>query len=327
MGAWFDTATDFWTLRAAARKAARGCGRSPGAVAFVAELESEVLQLQRELRSGTYTPGAFHTFPIRDPKPRVISAAPFRDRVVHHALCAALEPIFEGEADPDSFACRPGKGTRAAVWRVQEHARHWPWFAKLDVLHCFETADLAVLRGMLAARIDDAPLLAVLDRVLERGAGSPGVGLPIGNLTSQHLANFLLGAVDREARRLGVGGWVRYMDDMLLFGPNSATVRAQADAIAAFIGERLRQQEKPSARLLAPCRAGVPALGFRIWARRKRLDGARRRRVARRFRGLDRMVANGGWTESEAARRAVSVVGWAEQADTRGLRASFVSDT
>lgn len=146
MGALFDEVADFWTLRSAARKAALGCGtRSPAAARFLAELEGEVLALQRELRGGSYRPGALRTFPIREPKPRVISAAPFRDRVVHHAVCKIMEPRLEELADPDSFACRRGKGTLRALWRVQQHARRWPWFAKLDVLHCFETADLGVL--------------------------------------------------------------------------------------------------------------------------------------------------------------------------------------
>jgi hypothetical protein len=103
MGAFFDAATDFWALRAAALRASRGVSRSAGCAAFLCELEREILQLQRELREGRYEPGPFHTFPIRDPKPRVISAAPFRDRVVHHALCAAMEPVFEAEADFDIF--------------------------------------------------------------------------------------------------------------------------------------------------------------------------------------------------------------------------------
>lgn len=324
MGAFFDAATDFWALRAAAGRAARGVSRSEGCAAFLCELEREILQLQRELREGRYEPGPFHTFPIRDPKPRMISAAPFRDRVVHHALCAAMEPVFEAEADFDSYACRTGKGTLAALRRVQEHTRRWPWYAKLDVLHCFETANLSLLSAMLAARFDDLPLLAVLDRVLTRGANAPGVGLPIGNLTSQHLANLLLGEVDREARRLGVGGWVRYMDDLFLFGPDKATVKGRADALAGFVSTHMRQAEKPSARRLGPVSIGVPALGFRVWPQRTRFDGPRRARFLRSLRGLDRAVRIGGLTEGDAGRRATAIVAWAAQGDTLGLRRALL---
>lgn len=324
MGAFFDAATDFWALRAAAGRAARGVSRSEGCAAFLCELEREILQLQRELREGLYAPGPFHTFPIRDPKPRVISAAPFRDRVVHHALCAAMEPVFEAEADFDSYACRTGKGTLAALRRVQEHTRSWAWYAKLDVLHCFETANISLLRAMLADRFDDPPLLGVLDRVLTRGANAPGVGLPIGNLTSQHLANLLLGAVDREARRLGVGGWVRYMDDLFLFGPDKSSVKGQADALAGFVSTHMRQAEKPAARRLAPVSIGVPALGFRVWPQRTRLDGPRRARFLRSLRGLNRAVRMGGLTEGDACRRATAIVAWAAQGDTLGLRRALL---
>jgi RNA-directed DNA polymerase len=320
MGRRFDEVTAFFSLRRAARRAARGSRGSPGAAAFLCELEAEVLALQRELRAGAYEPGPFTTFPIREPKPRLISAAPFRDRVVHHAVCAVLEPELEREADPDSYACRRGRGTLAAVHRIQAHCRRWPWFAKLDVHHCFETVDLSVLRGLLIQRFPDPPLLDVLDRVLDRGAGPDGRGLPIGNLTSQHLANLLLGEVDREARRIGVGGWVRYMDDMLLFGPDRDAVTRWRDALAAFVVARLHQVDKPSARRLAPVHAGVPALGFRVWPRRIRLDGARRRRVLRRLRRQGRAVEAGLLSESEAARSAGAWIGWVGQADTLGLR-------
>ena len=324
MGALFDSATDFWTLRSSARLAARGCRGSTDAARLLADLEVEVLRLQRELRSGGYTPGPLRSFTIREPKCRSIAASPFRDRVVHHAICATLDPILEASADHDSFACRRGKGTLRAVRRVQDHTRRFDWFAKLDVLHCFETVDLDVLRGLLRERVPDGALLDVIDSILVAGAGSPGRGLPIGSLTSQHFANLLLGEVDREARRVGVGGWVRYMDDMFLFGADRESVTAQASAVATAIEGRLHQQEKLAARRLARTADGVPALGFRVWPRRIRLDGARRRRLLRRLRAMESALRRGGLAERDAARSAAASIAWAEQADTLGLRRSFV---
>jgi len=327
MGALFDTATDFWSLRAAARAAAKGCAGSVPAARFLADLETEVLCLQRELRGGTYRPGALHTFCIREPKARVISAAPFRDRVVHHAVCTALDAVFEEAADPDSFACRRGKGTLKAIRRIQEHTRQWPWFAKLDVLHCFETIDLDVLGEVLRERIPDSRLLALIGLFLVVGAEPRGRGLPIGSLMSQHFSNLLLGTVDREARRLGASAWVRYMDDMFLFGATRVGVKTQADALAVFISAELHQEEKVSARRLGRTSDGVPALGFRVWPQRVRFDSARRRRFLRRLRTLDRSVRDGHLVEAEAARRAVSMVAWAEQGDTLGLRRALVASS
>ncbi len=325
MSVTLDAASDFWALRAAARRAARGLGRRPPVAAFLAELDGECLRLQRELREGAYRPGPFAHFSIRDPKPRRISVAPFRDRVVHHALCAAMEPVFEALADPDSYACRVGKGTLAALRRTQAHARRWPWYAKLDVHHCFETADIGRLEARLAEVFPDEPLRAVVGTILQAGAGSAGRGLPIGNLTSQHFANFLLGALDRRARAEGCGGYVRYMDDILLFGASKEVVRAQAHAVAGEMRAALGQQEKVSARRLAPCATGVPCLGFRVWPRLIRFDGPRRARFVRRWAAVVAAgEAEGGWGEGPAVRRGDALVGWARQAGTLRLRRALL---
>ena len=314
---------DFWTLREAARRAARGTGKTRGTTAFLAELESGVLALQRELLAGTYAPRPLHRFRIRDPKPRWIAAAHFRDRVVHHALCAVLEPVFAHRADPDSYACRVGKGTHAAIRRIQAHVRRFSHFTKLDILHCFENFDLNGLHRDLAGDVRDAALVELIGVILEAGADAPGRGLPIGNLTSQHLANHRLGVLDRAARELGVRGYVRYMDDLFLFGDESGLLRAQAAGLVRVVEDELCQREKLSARRAGPVHAGVPALGFRVWPQCVRLDGARRRRFLRRMRHLDRSVGHGLVDESEAAVRAQSIVAWASHADTLGLRRSL----
>lgn len=319
----FHALTDLWWLRAAARRAARGLARRRSAAAFLCELDAECLHLQRELREGCYRPGPFHHFHIRDPKPRRIAVAPFRDRVVHHAVCAALEPVLEGLADPDSYACRKGKGTLAALRRTRSHARVNEWFAKVDVHHCFETMDVERLLARLDAVVADARTRALLARIVRAGVVG-GRGLPIGNLTSQHFANFALGALDACARGRGVAGYVRYMDDVLVFGSTRAEVRAHAHALASCMGEQLGQEEKLGARRMGPVHSGVPFLGYRVWPRIVRFDGARRRRFLGRVRGLARALASGALSEADAARRASSAVAWAAQADTLRLRRSLL---
>ena len=321
----FDDLTSLWSLRAAARRAARGLARRQAAASFLCELDMECLQLQRELRDGTYTPRPFRHFHIRDPKPRRISVAPFRDRVVHHALCAALEPTLEAVADPDSYACRKGRGTHAALARVKALVGERAWFAKVDVHHCFETMDVERLLGRLEAvarERHDAPTLALAARIVRAGAVD-GRGLPIGNLTSQHFANLALGTLDDVARARGVAGYVRYMDDILVFGDSRAEVRAHADALAQSMVEDLGQVEKIAARRLGPVHVGVPFLGYRVWPALVRLDGARRRRLLARLRGLNRAVQDDGMSETDAGRRAGAAVAWASHADTLALRQSL----
>ena len=324
-GRLFERVASFPSLCAAARRAARGKALSTDALRFLADLEPEVLQLERELLAGTYAPRPYHTFPICDPKPRNISAAAFRDRVVHHAVCAVLEPIIERDAIHDSYACRRGKGMHVAVRRVQSFTRRHAWFLALDVEHFFETADHAVLKARLRRKIKDPRLLDLIDRFIDHGCpGSPpGKGLPIGNLTSQHFANFYLGPFDRFAKsKLRVPGYVRFMDDVLLFGPDRATIRAWSAACAGFARDTLRLRLRKKAERRGPVHAGVPFLGLRIWPRLIRFDSARVRRVRRHLRALRRPESD----DERLERRAESVVAWTQVADAHRLRQSVLFD-
>lgn len=326
IGGLFDDATSFASLCEAAHRAAKGKRMNVEAAAFLLELESEVLALQRELRDDSYCPGSYRTFRVREPKPRLISAAPFRDRVVHHAVCAAIDPVFERYAIERSFACRRGKGTVAAVRFAQRLCGRFGWFLKLDVRKYFETIDHAVLRALLRRKLKDARLLDLLDRFIDAGGpGSPpGKGLPIGNLTSQHFANFYLGRLDHWIEQeLRAGAYCRYMDDVLLFARDrSALVQARA-AVGAFVSRELLLQVKTEKTVLGPVHTGVPFLGFRIWPRLVRLDARGVRRFRTRFRVLARLAEQGTVDESRCIRSGASLCGWAGQADTRGLRRSF----
>lgn len=322
-----DRVATFTSLRRAALRAARGHRESPGVAAFLADLEPEVLRLERELLAGTWTPRPHLTFRIREPKPRTISAAAFRDRVVHHAVCAELNPIFEVRADPDSYACRPGKGSHAAVLRAQAHSRLYPWFVKLDVRHFFETVPHERLLARLAPHLRDGRLREVVARILAVGASLPGVGLPIGNLTSQHFGNFYLGFLDQFARRsLRVPALVRYMDDVLWFGPDKETVRGWATTAEAWLTTALGLALKSEATIVAPVHVGVPYLGFRIWPRLVRLDRVRVRRLSRRLRTLATQRAAGVLDDDGAQRRAGSVLAWASHANSLQLRRKIVAD-
>jgi RNA-directed DNA polymerase len=320
-GHLFEGIAGFEGLCAAARRAGRGLTQRPAVAGFLVDLEPEVLALQRELLNGSYRPRPLASFAIADPKPRIIRAAAFRDRVVHHSLCTALELSFERFADLDSYACRPGKGNHAAVTRVQRLGRRHPWYARLDVARFFDSVDHSALMAQLLRRFKDRRALALAEVILSAGSCTPGRGLPIGNLTSQHFANFYLGHLDQHARqRLRPAGWVRYMDDVVLFGPDRDALKRQVRAVEAYLGAELRLALREDATAVAPVSAGIPFLGLRVWPLAVRLDGRTARRFRRRMRALERGYRRGDIDECARLRSAAGMIGWTEQADAHGLR-------
>src|SRR5262245_48434567 len=235
VGHLWDRLVRFANLLRAAEKACLGKRFRPDVARFHFDLERELWQLHDELTKKTYRPGPYRTFVIREPKLRQISAAPYRDRIVHHALTQVLEPIFERFFLPDSYACRPGKGTHAAVRRCQQFARRFRYVRKADVQKFFPSLDHQVLKGLLARKIKDPDVLWLAGRIIDHSnpqeevslwfpgdelftPGERRRGLPIGNQTSQFFANVFLDPLDHFVKdNLGAGGYVRYCDDFLVF--------------------------------------------------------------------------------------------------------------
>ena len=339
----FDHLTAWDNLLLAYRKASRGKRSHPNVAAFEYRLEDNLAWLQIELQGQQYAPEGYHRFFIHDPKHRLISAAPFHDRVVHHALCNLIEGRFERSFIEDSYANRLGKGTHRARARCQQFARRFPYVLQLDVRQFFPSIDHGILRGLLAQKIDDERVLWLVDTILDSGKDVlraqyeivyfPGDdllaalrprGLPIGNLTSQFLANVYLNPLDHFIKRgLGCKGYVRYVDDLLLFADDKERLWMWRAAVVGKLAE-LRLTVHPSAHP-RPVTEGIPFLGFHIFPDRMRLK--RRKGIAyrRRFRGLLRQYATGevGLDVVNA-----SVRGWVNYArfgNTVGLRKALLT--
>jgi RNA-directed DNA polymerase len=204
---WKIVAPD--NLYQAFRKAAKGKRSKAAVAAFEYELESNIFLLHDELVEHRYHPGAYTSFYIHDPKKRLISAAPFRDRVVHHALCSIIEPIFERKFIFDTYANRPGKGTHRALDRCTQYMRRFAYVLELDVRQFFPSIDHAIRENILSETIQDEDILDLCRLILESGRGvlsdeyamvyfegddllvaARSRGLPIGNLTSQFWASY-----------------------------------------------------------------------------------------------------------------------------------------
>ncbi len=323
----FERIVTFDNLLFAAQKAMRGKKNKQRVAHFLFHLETELFKLQDELQTGKWQPCDYRIFEIREPKPRRISATDFRDRVLHHAICNILEPIFDRRLIYDTWACRPGKGSHAAVKRAQFFARQYPYFLKCDIRHYFESIDHHILKHLLQKMIKDAPLLAVLTRIIDHPlpGSSPNKGLPIGNLTSQHFANLYLGELDHALKdRQSVKAYMRYMDDMLLFAHTKKQLHQRLQQLEGFIHQKLALQLKPSATLLAPVSEGIPFLGFRIFPKLIRLNRQSLRRFHRQLKIHEQAYYCGKMEVEKLAASVQSTMAHIRHANTRRLQQSLL---
>jgi RNA-directed DNA polymerase len=305
-------------LRLAYQKAARGKRGKGAAAGFEYNLADNLLSLQEELIAKTYRPGPYQSFYIHDPKRRLISSAPFRDRVVHHALCNVIEPIFERSFIYDSYANRVGKGTHRAIDRAQTFARRFRYVLQCDVEQFFPAVDHQILQALFVCKLDDPDALWLIDQILASGVGVlteeyqmryfPGDtfldalrprGLPIGNLTSQFWANCYLNPFDHfVGRELRCHGYVRYVDDVVLLADDKHLLWDWREAIIQRLA-RLRLTIHPGAHP-RPTNEGFPFLGFVVYPTHRRL---KRRKVVAYRRKLKQLVA--GWMASEETQKQV----------------------
>lgn len=310
VGNLWEGLTSFANLLAAAQGAAAGKRNRPDVAAFLMDLETELVQLRRELLDGSYQPGPYHTFRIRDPKPRTISAAPFRDRVVHHALTNILEPIFELRFSNQSFACRNGKGTHKALAVAREGARRFPYVLKLDVRKYFASIDHEILNAQLARVIKCKHTLALAARIIASSNPQEEVvhyfpgddlftpfnrkrGLPLGNQTSQFFANVYLNRLDRLIdEQLRPGLWARYVDDLVLFAESKQRLRQMLAAIEQELNST-RLAVHPGKSRIHRCADGVTFLGWRLYPDRARLVRGNVVRFGRRMKQLQREYSAG----------------------------------
>ncbi len=338
----YQTLTSWENLLLAYRKAAKGKRGGANVAAFEHHLEDNLIEIQSDLRDFSYHPRSYASFHIHEPKRRLISAAPFRDRVVHHALCNLIEPIFERSFIFDSYANRVGKGTHRALSRAQEFARRYPYVLQCDIRQFFPSIDHAILRAELARKIRDKNVFRLCDQILASGAGvlseeyemnwfrgddllaaTRPRGLPIGNLTSQFWANVYLNPFDHFVQReLGCSAYLRYVDDFLLFARDKETLGNWLAGIKSRM-TRLRLSIHPNAEP-RPVTEGITFLGFRIFPDKRRLKRQKGLYYQRKLRQFLAAYAAGELSLDDVN---VSIAGWVNHTrygNTVGLRKAIL---
>jgi retron-type reverse transcriptase len=303
----------FPSLLAAWRKAAHGKRRRGDVCAFEERLAENLVALEEALAGGTWRPGPYRCFErVENGKRRLIAAAPFRDRVVHHALVEQLEPTWERRFPGWLAANRVGRGTHFALRLAQDAARRCTWVLQLDVARFFPSIDHGVVMDLLEKDLHGSPLLELWRRVLDSGkdifpelarpALAPGDdllaltrprGLPIGNQTSQFLANVVLHEVDRAiSHRVKPEAACRYVDDLVLLDRDRGKLEEALPLLTETLAG-LRMRFQPDKTRLAATREGFTFVGYRILPWGTRLPRAFLSRAHRRLHEAQRACAKG----------------------------------
>lgn len=339
----FSDICSFDNLYRAYRRARKGKRGSEAAATFELRLEEHLFHLQRQLLQKSYRAGDYNSFYIHEPKRRLISAAPFCDRVVHHALCPVIEPLFERRFISDSYANRKGKGTHRALDCCTYFARRWQYVLQCDVRQFFPSIDHEILKRIVRRVIADRDVMWLVDRILESGIDVlseeydtiyfPGDdlfdacrprGLPIGNLTSQFWANCYLNELDQFVKRkLCCCTYIRYVDDFLLFSDDKEILWQWREAIIRFL-RTLRLTIHENRAHPRPVTEGIPFLGFLVFPAHRRL---KRRNAINYQRTLRRLMDRYAAGEIEYRKILDSIRGWVNHAsfgDTYGLRRSLL---
>jgi len=334
-GSLWEHVWSFEALHAAYRRARRQKRYHAEVLHFSANLEGELLQLQNELIWKTYRPSPYRLFYVHNPKTRQIMAPAFRDRVVHHALCAVLEPLADRRFIFDSYACRIGKGTHAALRRLQAFLRratahgHHAWVLKADVSRYFPSVPHQPLLARWRRIIADADVLWLVWEIL-RSVGAPNTmgemcGLPIGALTSQVSANVYLDPIDHAVKEVLREPWyLRYMDDMVIVGREKVALRACQRHLAELLASA-GLLLNPKTAILSTA-VGVPFVGYRIWATHARVLQPTLRRMRRRLRALREDAADGTCDLADVSRRVQSWVAHAAHAESWRVRTALLND-
>lgn len=271
---------DWNNLTAAFHRAALGKTNRAEVTIFQSNLDRELARLREDVLAGEPRLSPMRAFQIFDPKPRLIHAPVFRDRVLHHAVIGQVGRVLERSLVFDTYACRVGKGTVAAVKRVQHFARHFSWYAQIDIRSYFANIDHQILTGLLKRHFKNGGLLRFLSGMIAAHGTGAGKGLPIGALTSQHFANLYLDGCDRFLlESLGARGMVRYMDDTVWWADSKEAVRSQLEAVAGFLRSERGLEIKQPPRI-GRSADGISFCGFRVLPGAILLSRRRRGRYA-----------------------------------------------
>jgi RNA-directed DNA polymerase len=321
---------DFENLYGAYLKARKSKRYRREVLKFTERLEENLINIQNELLWKTYRPRRVRQFYVWEPKKRLISAPAFYDRVVHHALCNVIEPIFDNSFIHHSYACRMDKGTHEAVNTFQKQLRQakrkWSkvYCLKIDVRRYFPSINHRILYSIIERKIKDPDLLWLIKTIIDSNPGDTGIG--IGALTSQLFANIYLDQLDHFAKEvLRLKYYIRYMDDIVILAPNKRELHTVLAEIENFLWNKLRLTTNSKTQIM-PINRGVTFLGYRIWPTHRRLKGQSKRRIKRKMRVYQKLYKEGRVDLEEIRASLMSWLGHVKHCNSHNLQEKLLDD-
>ncbi|MFH1710951.1 MAG: reverse transcriptase domain-containing protein [Nanoarchaeota archaeon] len=264
------------------KKARKGKTKKFYVIEFQKNFNENILKLHEELKNHTYKPEPLKIFILRDPKTRKISKSAFRDRIVHHAICKVIEPIFEKVFIYDSCANRIGKGNLFGLRRFDLFKRKVSgngriiknnfndkncirgYCFKADVRHYFQEVNHDVLVKAISKKVKDTNVIELIKKVLDNGEVEKGVGMPLGNLTSQFFANIYLNELDYFVKhKLNVKYYIRYVDDFVILHNSKKQLESWKKKIGTFLIDKLKLELHIQKSRIISLSRGIDFVGFR----------------------------------------------------------------
>lgn len=320
-------------LYSAFKKAKKGKGKKQNIIKFEKNLSEEIRLLRTELLLKSYSPKPLCTFIIRDPKTRKISASAFRDRVVHHALCNVIEPIFDKLFIHDTFANRTNKGTNSALKRFDDFKRKVSrnnarkcYILKADVKQYFENVDHDILLDILKRKINDAEVIWLIKKIIKNYSNNYK-GMPLGNLTSQFFANVYLNELDQFIKhKLKVKYYIRYVDDFVALHNSKGTLNQYKTDISEFLRQKLKIELHPHKSKITSLDNGINFLGFRVFYPHKLLRKSNIAKIKNKINSLKKSYDNGNIDYDKVYDSIEGWMAYAEHANTYKFRKKLIEE-
>lgn len=323
-GQLIEKIADIENLQLAYHKAQKGKAGKIEVFEYGKRLRENLRKLQQQILSGNVEIGKYRYFTIYDPKKRLICAAPFGHRVLHHALMNVCHPFFEKVQIFDSYASRTGKGTYASLKRAKHFNKHYKWFLKLDFRKYFDSLDHTILKKQLNRLFKDSRLLNIFGSIVDSYCVNQNKGVPIGNLTSQYFANHYLALVDHYVKEiLKIRAYVRYMDDIVLWHDNKKMLLNAGTSLKEFSKNELKLILKPFC--LNQNLQGLPFLGYLLYPDKIRLAHRSRTRFIKKLSIYEINLISGIWTQKEYQNHVLPLIAFTEYANAKEFRKKIIA--